>query len=115
MIERLFVYGTLAPGRANAHLLAEVAGTWQGATVRGTLIPDGWGAALGFPALVPDARGDEVRGWMLESDALGRHWTRLDAFEGEGYRRVLVPVVLDDGREVDAWLYASSGAAPPAA
>lgn len=33
MPEHLFVYGTLAPGRPNAHVLAEVPGTWRPATI----------------------------------------------------------------------------------
>jgi gamma-glutamylcyclotransferase (GGCT)/AIG2-like uncharacterized protein YtfP len=44
--ERLFVYGTLAPGRPNEHMLAEVDGEWETATVRGRLVPEGWGADL---------------------------------------------------------------------
>jgi gamma-glutamylcyclotransferase (GGCT)/AIG2-like uncharacterized protein YtfP len=44
--ERLFVYGTLAPGRPNEHMLAEVDGEWETATVRGRLVQEGWGADL---------------------------------------------------------------------
>ena len=50
MTERLFVYGSLAPGESNAHVLAGIDGTWEPATVTGTLHPEGWGATLGFPA-----------------------------------------------------------------
>lgn len=41
MTRRLFVYGTLAPGRPNAHVLAEVPGEWEPATVQGTLLQEG--------------------------------------------------------------------------
>ncbi len=34
MTDRLFIYGTLAPGRPNEHVLAEVPGAWEPATVR---------------------------------------------------------------------------------
>jgi len=37
MIHRLFVYGTLAPGRPNDHVLRDVSGDWQLAMVMGTL------------------------------------------------------------------------------
>ncbi len=47
MTERLFVCGTLAPGRPNAHILAEVPGSWEPASVTGTLRAEGWGAAMG--------------------------------------------------------------------
>ena len=29
MIQRLFVYGTLAPGRPNEHVLSEIGGSWE--------------------------------------------------------------------------------------
>ncbi|GAB3596086.1 gamma-glutamylcyclotransferase [Angustibacter peucedani] len=105
MTERLFVYGTLAPGRSNAHELAGVPGTWTHATVRGHLLPEGWGAALGYPALVPDDDGPTVAGLVLASDALAQHWDRLDAFEGDGYDRVVVRATTDDGSTVAAWVY----------
>jgi gamma-glutamylcyclotransferase (GGCT)/AIG2-like uncharacterized protein YtfP len=31
--DRLFVYGTLAPGRPNEHVLADLGGTWEPAYV----------------------------------------------------------------------------------
>lgn len=107
--ERLFVYGTLAPGRPNAHVLAIVPGNWQPATVRGTLFPEGWGAAAGYPGIVLDALGDEVHGFVFSSDVLAAHWERLDAFEGEGYERVVTTATLADGTRVDAWIYRLSG------
>ncbi|MBA8886815.1 gamma-glutamylcyclotransferase (GGCT)/AIG2-like uncharacterized protein YtfP [Dokdonella fugitiva] len=105
MIERLFVYGTLAPGKPNAHVLADVRGTWQPASVTGRLLPEGWGAALGYPGIVLDDDGDLVRGLVFSSDELAAHWPRLDAFEGEGYERVLTVARLDDGATVDAYIY----------
>ena len=51
MKQRLFVYGTLAPGRPNEHVLAPLGGTWQPAFVRGRLHAQGWGAAPGYPAI----------------------------------------------------------------
>ena len=115
MRPRLFVYGTLAPGRPNAHVLADVPGTWTPATVRGTLLPDGWGAAIGYPAIVPSDTGEEVHGQVFASDALSEHWARLDAFEGEGYVRVPVTARLADGTLVEAQVYALAGAPGDAA
>lgn len=105
MTRLLFVYGTLAPGRPNAHVLADVPGTWTPAFVRGTLLAEGWGAALGFPALIPDDAGEPVRGFVFASDELEAHWPRLDAFEGDGYERTPVHATLDDGRVVEAFVY----------
>lgn len=105
MTDRLFVYGTLAPGKPNAHVLAGIPGTWEPATVRGTLLPDGWGSALGYPGIVLDARGAEVRGLVFSSGQLAAHWPRIDEFEGDGYRRVLTPARLQDGTLVQAYIY----------
>lgn len=108
MMQRLFVYGTLAPGRANAHVLEGIDGRWEEAAVTGKLYPAGWGAAQGFPGLVPDECGDEVRGFVFSSDQLAAHWQRLDDFEGEGYLRVLATVTRKDGSKIEAFLYALS-------
>jgi gamma-glutamylcyclotransferase (GGCT)/AIG2-like uncharacterized protein YtfP len=106
MTHRLFVYGTLAPGRPNEHILADVPGEWEPASARGTLFEEGWGAAAGYPGIVLDAEGDEVKGLVFTSHALADHWERLDHFEGEGYERVLTTVQLKDGSLVDAYVYA---------
>jgi gamma-glutamylcyclotransferase (GGCT)/AIG2-like uncharacterized protein YtfP len=81
VIQRLFVYGTLKPGHANAHLLEAIGGTWQPASVVGTLHPEGWGAGQGYPALVLDETGSDVRGVVFTSERLPQHWQELDEFE----------------------------------
>lgn len=106
MTHRLFVYGSLAPGRPNAHVLDQVPGTWEPATIRGELRPEGWGAAIGYPGIVLDERGEEIAGLVFSSEALDAHWARLDLFEGEGYRRVPASVTLEDGSVVQAQVYA---------
>lgn len=106
MTHRIFVYGTLAPGRPNEHLLAGVAGTWEPATVRGTLIDEGWGAAAGYPGIVLSGESAQVDGFVFTSPDLPAHWERLDEFEGEGYVRVLVLATLANGTTVEAYIYA---------
>ena len=112
MPDRLFVYGTLAPGRSNAHVLAPIPGAWEPATVTGTLLPEGWGAAAGYPGIVLDEHGAEVAGFLFSSDALAEHWPRLDAFEGEGYERVLITATRRDGTAVEAYVYALAASQP---
>lgn len=105
MLERLFVYGTLAPGRPNEHVLSAIGGSWEPATVNGTLRPEGWGAAMGYPGIDLDEQGGEVEGFLFSSENLSGHWAALDEFEGEAYKRVLAEVRLKDGRTVDAHIY----------
>jgi len=109
MTHRLFVYGTLAPGRSNEQILADVPGEWEPATVTGTLIPEGWGAAAGYPGIVLDEAGGEVEGFLFTSDRLAEEWARLDEFEGEGYERVLTTVKRPDGTAVEAYIYRLRG------
>lgn len=104
---RLATYGTLAPGRVNHHQLDGLAGTWTTGRIRGRLIEAGWGAALGFPALVLDEAGDAIEVHLFTSVDLPAHWDRLDAFEGAEYRRGEVAVETADGR-VAAWIYLSA-------
>lgn len=113
MPNRLFVYGTLAPGRPNEHVLADIPGSWQPATVTGTLLREGWGAAAGYPGIVLDEHGAKVEGLLFSSERLADHWARLDQFEGDGYERVLTRATLDDGTTVDAFIYKLSGRMSP--
>ena len=105
MTDRLFVYGTLAPGRPNEHVLTKVPGEWQPATVKGTLLQEGWGAALGYPGIVLDDHADCVHGFVFTSSELPLHWQRLDEFEGENYKRVPVYAELTNGTLVQAQIY----------
>ncbi|EPY7437260.1 gamma-glutamylcyclotransferase family protein [Klebsiella quasipneumoniae] len=100
----LFVYGTLCPGRSNAHILEAIGGEWRPGYVTGTFYARGWGAAADFPGIVLDANGPRVNGYLFLSDRLAAHWPMLDDFE-EGYDRVPVEVTTDDGQQVSAWIY----------
>lgn len=106
MAERLFVYGSLGPGRPNEHVLAEIGGSWEVGTVTGTLRDEGWGAAMGFPGIELDENGGEVRGFLFTSGNLSEHWAALDEFEGASYERVMTTVKLEDNTAVDAYIYA---------
>jgi len=105
---RLATYGTLAPGRVNHHQLAGLAGIWTTGTIRGRLVETGWGAALGYPALVLDADGGPVAVHVFTCADLPAHWARLDAFEGAEYRRGEVMVETAEGA-VSAWIYLAAG------
>ena len=47
MTERLFVCGTLGPGRPNEQVIDAIGGSWESATVNGTLRQEGWDATVG--------------------------------------------------------------------
>jgi gamma-glutamylcyclotransferase (GGCT)/AIG2-like uncharacterized protein YtfP len=101
---RLATYGTLGPGRPNHHQLSGLKGRWSSGSVRGDLHEEGWGAAQGFPGLILSPAGAFVTVDLFTSDDLPDHWSRLDAFEGQGYRRVATEVSTPDG-VVEAYIY----------
>ena len=113
MTNRLFVYGTLAPGQPNEQVLKDLSGSWEEAVVTGRLIQHGWGAAVGFPALVLSADGAEIQGLLFSSDALADCWLRLDEFEGSGYQRVLTQARRGTGDTVSAYVYVARSTAGP--
>ena len=104
-MERLFVYGTLGPGRPNEHILDAIGGSWEIATVSGSLRHEGWGAELGYPGIDLNEKGGEIEGFLFSSENLSNHWAYLDEFEGDAYERMLVMVRLRDGRSVEAHIY----------
>lgn len=105
---RLAVYGTLAPGESNNHVLeSHITGRWSKAWVHGEVRPHTWGEYQGYPGFVVDSKLPEVPIQLFESDQLSDHWERLDHFEGEGYRRVEVDAKLDSGEMVKAFIYES--------
>jgi gamma-glutamylcyclotransferase (GGCT)/AIG2-like uncharacterized protein YtfP len=101
---RLVTYGSLAPGRPNHHHVAALRGRWFAGAVHGRLLEAGWGASLGYPAMVLDPAGPAIDVQVLESPDLPAHWSRLDDFEGPGYERVRT-TVRTEGGDVEACLY----------
>jgi gamma-glutamylcyclotransferase (GGCT)/AIG2-like uncharacterized protein YtfP len=113
----LAVYGTLAPGQPNHHVVAPLGGEWTEGVIEGDLLQVGWGADLGYPAFRPRDGGDAVAVQVLTAPALVAAWPGLDRFEGAEYRRILVPVFEPgppDGRRLltVANLYAAAAAGP---
>lgn len=105
VLNTLFVYGTLAPEQSNAYVLSDLKGSWQKASAIGFIYPNGKGATIGYPAFVPQSEGERVQGLLFTSDELTTHWQLIDDFEGEGYERVVITVILDDGSEQSAFVY----------
>lgn len=79
-------YGSLAPGGTNHGELAHCPGTWWQGTVTGHRAERQW------PVFTFTERGPRVPVWLLHSRELPTQWQALDAFEGDDYRRILVPV-----------------------
>lgn len=107
---RLAVYGTLAPGKANHHHVADLGGAWQPAAVRGRLGHVPAGEHKGLPAIVLHPALPPHPLHLLMCDQLPAHWARLDAFEGPEMQRLLVPLEADGRITGVANIYALRGA-----
>ena len=108
---RLVVYGSLAPGRENGHILAPLGGYWTECTVEGRLIDAGWGAPRGFPALGIDRLEETIPAHCITSIALPEVYDALDHFEGEEFVRLLHPYVTRDRQRGIANVYVLAEAA----
>jgi len=100
MSQHCFTYGSLMCD----DIMAAVAG------LRAAAVParlDGYrrSPVIGehYPGMVP-AAGDKVEG-VLYLELPDTAWARLDAFEGDEYRREQVSVACADGRIETAWTY----------
>ena len=105
MIEKLFVYGTLAPNRPNEHILKNIGGSWENATIRGELKQKGWGAKMGYPGIDLTKNTEDIEGFIFTSSHLSTQWKMLDDFEGEGYKRVITQATLKNGNRIDVFVY----------
>jgi len=103
----LFVYGTLAPGEENAHIMDGMDGDWCKASVRGTRNDKGWGVNKVHPGFIPDENGDVVNGLIFTSNDLPANWARLDEFEGADYKRVAIIATLENGDIIKTQIYSA--------
>lgn len=94
----LAVYGTLAPGESNHHMVAAIDGRWVEGAIRGHRFTARWRDTPGYPGFRPDTDGPVVPILVLVADDLTTHWPALDAFEGPGYRRIEIDVLDRAGR-----------------
>jgi gamma-glutamylcyclotransferase (GGCT)/AIG2-like uncharacterized protein YtfP len=90
--EILAVYGSLAPGKSNYHIVEPLGGEWTDGFIEGDLFQTGWGAALGYWSFRPRAGGERIAVKVLTSPRLSGAWQMLDDFEGSEYERILVAV-----------------------
>jgi len=104
-MEKIFIYGTLAPNRPNEHMLSDIDGSWQEATVKGILYEEGWGAHMGYPGVKLDENSSEVKGLIFSSNELSLKWKELDDFEGKEYNRVITEASLPSGETVSVYIY----------
>ena len=96
---RLVVYGSLAPGEANHHVVAGFGGEWRPCVITGTVETHN-----GYRIFRWAKDGPRVDAQMLISQELPRSWPRLDDFEGTDYRRIVIPAEVR-GRRVLANVY----------
>lgn len=106
MINRIFIYGTLQPGKPNHHVMKGFRGSWTKATVTGSLKQEGWGAKQGCPGIVLGTSSEAVEGYVFQTEQIQDLLPVLDKLEGEDYVRVQTIASLESGDQVEAHIYA---------
>lgn len=103
----LAVYGTLAPGQSNHHVVADIEGLWVEGAIRGRRFEAVWSGTFGYPGFAAEPEGPLQPVLVLVSAFLPEHWDRLDAFEGPGYERRVIDVFdrSGDGPMGQAFVY----------
>lgn len=106
-MDKLFVYGSLGPGKPNEHVLKKIGGTWKKGYVWGKLFEEGWGSEMGFPGIRLEPKEQKIQGYVFCSDNLNAYWEELDSFEGEAYQRVKTEIILEEEKEsTEVYIYA---------
>lgn len=105
MIQHLFVYGTLAPGKEYSHLVEQIKGQWSKAEVTGKHYPNGTSTTGNYPAIELDVNGERIHGFIYSSNDFGKIWQQLDEFEGPAYQRERTQALKNDGSIVNVFVY----------
>ena len=105
MIEHLLVYGTLAPGESNHYMMKDIPGVWKTAYFKGIVLKKDWGKWNGYPGIILDSEADEIKGHVFTSKDLKKHCNSVDEFKVRDYSRVKTSAKLEDGSEINAFIY----------
>lgn len=103
----LIIYGSLAPGEANHHIISHINGIWFKAFIKGKIIDNGWSTRTGYPEFQrAEDESQTIEVLAFISDELEDHWDHIDEFEGtEKYARTTISCELEDGQVVEAFIY----------
>jgi len=88
--QKLVAYGSLRPGCANEMIVKNLDGDWQDCSLRGTIRQQG---SLRFFRW--DPRAGPIEAMLFTAPTLVDNWQRIDRFEGNRYKRHLVPAELN--------------------
>jgi gamma-glutamylcyclotransferase (GGCT)/AIG2-like uncharacterized protein YtfP len=100
VVNRLFVYGTLRTGQTARSLIGEHVTAAEPATMVGRI----WALPDGYPGFLP--QGDQpVVGELVTLGDLAAAFPLLDAYEGDGFERILQRARTADGSLHWAWVY----------
>lgn len=93
--QKLFTYGTLAPGKPNHSILSGLEGRWGRCTTRGERV-----GVSGLPMFHWRLSGSNIEGQLFVPPDLAKQWAQLDQFEGACYKRRMISVVTNAGISV---------------
>lgn len=89
--KQIACYGTLLPGQPNSEILEKYNGSWYDGIVRGEIKHSN-----GLPYFKWKTTGDDIPVKIFESLAVSENISDLDRFEGKEYRRIWIPVKIEN-------------------
>lgn len=106
----LIIYGSLAPGEKNHHIISHIPGEWHRATIKGKIKDNGWSdnrsAYPEFNRVKDESEAETIHVQAFISKELHQYWTDIDEFEGtELYGRKPIDCVLENGQKTTAFIY----------
>jgi gamma-glutamylcyclotransferase (GGCT)/AIG2-like uncharacterized protein YtfP len=104
--EKFVSYGTLLPQGSNQSILSQLQGSWEKCSIQGTIEKDDYGLLL----FKWDLSGEVNEAQLFSSEKLPEKWAELDRFEGNQYKRRLIPVRRSDGKIRIANIYVKNQA-----
>lgn len=90
--QKFVVYGTLAPGEINHSIILDIQGHWEDCKIIGEL-----DKSKSIPYFNWNPKGQLIDAKLFSTAELPDCWKRIDRFEGEQYRRLLIPVLRERG------------------
>jgi len=75
----LIVYGSLAPGESNHHIISHIDGVWSKAFIKGKIVDNGWLTRNGYPEFqrVHENDAEKLEVLAFISQDLHLHWEHI--------------------------------------
>ena len=85
--------------------IKKINGRWKKGFVNGKLLNLNSESDYGYPGLKLDKKGSKIYGMIFNSKDLTDYIKKIDKFEGDSYKKSNFKIKLEDGTQVESYLY----------